>query len=270
MKSTKPKPMDAIERAKKIAAGPLGRETARYPLIFASPIAFGGRPRRDSEFKVKNATVSLLRLDCGPIAVTAQHVIEGYRKLADEGIDLILQIGDALIKDPLARLIDESKQHDLATLRLKEHELKAIGRHHEKISKQAYEPMGWPPGVPKVGDWVAFGGFPRRLRIIRSWNEIEFRTFSCGSTDITSVTDEGFKCRFDRESWVTHDPDGVGSLGFKDFGGLSGGPVFLLGSSGKLTILPLVGFVTEFGPNFDVLCVAHAKHIRRDGTTESR
>lgn len=260
----------STERAKKIARGPLGQETARYPLIFATSIFFGETPKKQSELRVNNATVSLLRLDCGPIAVTAQHVIEAYRQLASERTDVFLSIGDVLIKNPFTRLIDESKRLDLVTLRLEEGELTEIGQHHERISKQAYEPIVWPPQIPRVGDWTAFGGFPGKLRTIRSWNELEFRTWSCGSEEVTSVTDKGFKCRFDRTSWIIHDPDDVGTADFKEFGGLSGCPVFLLWHSEKLTILPLVGFVTEFGPEFDVLCVAHARHLRRDGTIELR
>jgi hypothetical protein len=194
--------------------------------------------------------------------------MEAYREMASKGTELNFQIGDALIQDPLSRVLSESRERDLATLRLTEPELREIGRHHEKISRQAYEPMAWPPALPRIGDWVAFGGFPGKLRIVCSWSEIEFRTFSCGSTDITSVTAEGFKCRFDRESWVIHDPDEIGGEEFKELGGLSGCPVFLLGSAGKLTVLPLVGFVTEFGPDFDVLCVAHARHVLSDGAIE--
>ncbi len=134
---SKPTSEDMIQQAKKFAAGPLGQETAKYPLTFASSIVFGGKPRIGSEFQVNNGTVSLLRLDGVIVAVTAQHVIEAYKRLASERGDVILQIGDLLVQDPLRRLIDESNRHDLATLRLEEHELGKISPDHEKIGRHA-------------------------------------------------------------------------------------------------------------------------------------
>jgi hypothetical protein len=65
---------------------------------------------------------------------------------------------------------------------------------------------------------------------------------------ITTVREDYAVCQFLRENWVTYDTHGVPPPG-TDLGGMSGGPVLLVG---KLDY-PLVGLVYQFSRDFELL-----------------
>lgn len=71
------------KQAKKLAAGDLGRELSKFPLLFAKAAFFGQRPSPKKPTKIRNGTIALIDLGKGPIGITCQHVIEGYRKYRD-------------------------------------------------------------------------------------------------------------------------------------------------------------------------------------------
>ena len=72
------------EEAKKLVAGPLGRQMGMFPLRFCKPAFFGVPPSREHPVVVNNGTASLLDLRGDLLAVTCHHVIEGYRRKLDE------------------------------------------------------------------------------------------------------------------------------------------------------------------------------------------
>ena len=65
---------------------------------------------------------------------------------------------------------------------------------------------------------------------------------------VTKVGEEHAVCQFTRENWVAWDGNGVPPPG-TDLGGMSGGPVLLVG---RLDY-PLVALVSEFNPTFELL-----------------
>ena len=120
--------MDEAKRileAKKLAAGPLGQQLGKFPLLFASSVLFGQRPSMGRASKISSGSVSLVDFGQGPLAVTCEHVIAGYREMKEVYGDVVFQIGDAIL-DPLEQLIDENARLDLATIQLTETQAKTI------------------------------------------------------------------------------------------------------------------------------------------------
>jgi hypothetical protein len=87
------------EEAKKAAAGPLGEMMGKFSLILAKAIMFGETPSRYRPAGINNGTASLLQLNCGPLSVTCDHVIDFYRKRLKAGVHCLFQIGECRL-DP--------------------------------------------------------------------------------------------------------------------------------------------------------------------------
>ena len=111
---------ERVKRAKELAAGPLGKEMAKFPLRFAKAVFFGEKPSKDNQIKVNNGTITLINLGGRLIGVTCFHVIDAYRQM-NEDDSCIFQIGNIEF-EPLERIIDQSPEMDLAR-RLSENSL---------------------------------------------------------------------------------------------------------------------------------------------------
>jgi hypothetical protein len=253
-----------VQEAKRLAGGPLGDQIAKFPLKFAGAICYGEILKRGLSPDIRNGTATIVDFGSGPIIITAQHVMQGYKDRLKEGKDLLFQIGNLKI-DPIPRIISESKKYDLTTLKIEEKERKEIALSGE-IGKDIYQISSRPPTLPTVNDWVTFGGFPGTWRQHVSWNELVFDSFSVGPCNIGSVSEDKFICQFEREYWMkSFDYHGHGEL--HDLGGLSGAPVFLIRNirSGIISF-EFVGIVLEFNPRFDLMVARSAKYIRKDGS----
>ena len=250
-----------VEKAKQKAAGPLGREMTKFPLRFAKAVFFEDLPDVKSGHTVINGTVTLVDLGSGQMAITCSHVLDGYRERLKESNKVVFRIGNVIL-NPLEYLIDESSgsELDLATLNLKEINIKEISLGKE-IGTSFFRPVTWPPDDVKVGDFIAFGGFPGKLREQTSSGDLIFGSFSSGASEVSSVNDEYFVCQFEREYWVE-------SLGIKseknlrELGGLSGGPVFIM----RKLYWEFVGIIYQFSTDYDLLYIRKAKFINKDGS----
>lgn len=247
-----------MEKAKKLAAGPLGEKMAKFPLMFAIAGFFGERPIVSTPV-FRNATLSLVDLGHGPMAITCSHVLEAYREALCKDSRIIFQIGNAEI-EPLKRIIDETKTLDLVTIDLKGENIKKISGEGE-IAHQFFQPATWPPrDIPK-GEFVAFGGFPGVYKSQLSRGRIEFGSFSVGACTVASVSGQNFICQIERDFWVQSFGYGPGG-DLHDFGGLSGSPVFIF----REYHFDFVGIAYEFSPEYDLMYVRPSKFIREDGT----
>jgi hypothetical protein len=250
-----------IAKAKEAAAGPLGEKLAKFPLLFAKPAFFARRPSKARTAKVRNGTVTLVDLGKGPLAVTCQHVIARYRRLRRCSSKVIFQIGNVEL-DPIAQLVDEHTRIDLATIALTGEQTRAITLGTE-IGSCVFQPKGWPPPPSKPGEFVAFGGFPGALRVVVSFDGLDFGSWSSGGSEISSVSDHQFVSAFDREQWVAS--FGVKhQLGLTALGGMSGGPAFI--SRGLYS--DLAGFIREYNRSYDAIFFSSASAIRADGTID--
>lgn len=248
---------DEVARAKGLASGDLGRELVRFSLQFAQPVLFGNPPMPGVEPLVNNGTATLLRLDRGELAVTCEHVLAGYASRKAQDRSLVFQVG-MLEFDPLDRMIDRDATLDIVTFDLS-------GLDHRRASVRGgpmlfHEPVDWPPGRLVEGDVVSLGGFPGDWRqpAVNAW--IDFDTFSVGITPVTRVSPDRVVCQFEREYWVQS--YGTRGMEFKALGGMSGAPVMVL----RKLHFELAGIVSQFSGEFDLLYVAPASRLRRDGT----
>lgn len=250
-----------IAKAKALAAGPYGELTAKFPLLYAKAAFFGPRPSRDKPAEINSGSVTLLRLDSGPMAVTCDHVVSGFeeRRAADKGA--IFQIGHVDL-DPVAQLIDRNFRIDLATIRLTEEQAKAITSEGE-IGSSIYRPWDWPPPMPKRGEFVAFGGFPGALRTVVSFDELVFGSWSSAGSEVSSTSEFQFASVFEREYWIN-------SFGSKNhmeltaLGGMSGGPVLIK----RKIAFELIGIVRAYSEDYDTVFLSSIRSIRGDGTIE--
>jgi hypothetical protein len=250
-----------ILQAKKLAAGPLGEQLGKFPLLFAKSILFGERPSEAKPATISSGSVSLVNLGRGPIAVTCEHVIAGYREMLATHSNVLFQIGEVEI-DPIKQLIDLDARLDLATIHLTDTQTQAITS-SGPIGSCIFEPKPWPPEPVKAGQFVAFGGFPGSLRTIQSFDEIVFASWSSGASEVSSVSDGQFVAKFDREAWVRS----FGAdhhLTLTDLGGLSGCPAFI----NRGLYWDFVGVVSSYHSGYDAMFFSAASRLHPDGTIE--
>ncbi len=252
----------AMEQAKKLAAGALGEKMAKYPLLFAKAVFFGEPPSKDHKSKINNATVTLLDLGEGPLAVTCAHVLSAYREVKKATGNALFQIGSVVL-DPDVQLVRESTELDVAVLELTEAQTKEITSDGE-IGSCVFKPASWPPSELKAGEFVAFGGFPGQWRECLASAELEFGSFSSGACRVATVSEERFSCQFEREYWVKSFGESKG-FDLKNLGGLSGGPSFIK----RKLHWELVGFIYEFSREFDIMFFRPAGIIQLNDSPKS-
>jgi hypothetical protein len=254
-------PQHRVTLGKNQAAGVLGEHLAKFPLHFAKAVFFGRRPSNADPSKIQNGTITLLDLGGGPIAVTCAHVISGYRELKQKHNDAIFQIGD-LELDPLKQLIDEDPRLDLLTIRLTENQAKQITSSGQ-IGSCIFRPQAWPPAPLQIGEFIAFGGFPRALRTCSNHSEYVFDSWSSGASEVSSVSEGQFASRFERAEWIrSFGPPQHMTL--DELGGLSGGPAFI----NRGLYWDFVGIVSQYHKKFDAMFFAWAGRLSVDGTIE--
>jgi hypothetical protein len=121
------------------------------------------------------------------------------------------------------------------------------------------EPVtGWPPPKPAIGDRLLFAGYPGQLREHEEDNVMDFGSFT-GLLSATSVRERHVLVQFKREHLISNDGRELPPVG-ADFGGMSGGPVFLV----RNLMYPLVGVITEHNSAFELMRMATLNHLPPD------
>lgn len=247
-----------LEDAKKIVAGPLGAELAKYPLRFSAPVFFGELPRNDNHAKINNGTVSLLDFGNGPLAITCSHVLDFYRSGIEKDGKCLFQIGHCRL-DPLKQLISENKDLDIAIIGLSEKQANEITK-NDVISSSFFRPVLWPPQPISKDEYIAFGGFPGKWRTQLTVDALEFGTYSSGGSRVCTVNDTYFITQFEKEYWIQ-------SLGPKDainlteLGGLSGGPAFV----NRGLHFDFAGIIYQFSSDYELLYLRRSDILRSNG-----
>jgi hypothetical protein len=149
-----------LEEAKSLVAGPLGDEMAKFALRFCKPLYFGPPPSRGHPGIVNSATASLLRFGDDLLAVTCSHVIDGCRRKLAEDHRCLFAIANCYFDDPLGQLVAEDSAIDAAVFRVTMEQADQITRNSAGIGEAFYEVSPSSVALVKVGDFVAFGGFP--------------------------------------------------------------------------------------------------------------
>lgn len=249
----------ANKKLKELAAGPLGKELSKIPLLYANAAFFGQKPSPKRPTKIFNGTIALIDLGKGPMGITCHHVIQGYREYRKKYEDVLFNIGTVEL-DPIDQLIDENDKIDLALIQLTSSQVKEITSVGE-IGSQVHKPRNWPPAPPEENEFVLFGGFPGCLKTVESKNEFIFSSWSCGGSRIDSVSEYRFISPFEREYWIrSFGKDCLMSL--EVLGGMSGGPAFI----SRGLYFEFVGVLTDYGNNYDAVFFASVQSVNQDGT----
>lgn len=240
----------------------LSELVTKFPLRFAKAAIIGPMPVPGTPATINSGTTTLVLLQAGYVAITCDHIVREAQERQAADPNVIFQIGDARI-DIATQLIDQSSYRDIATLRIQEHQLPEILA-GEEIGTSFFAPAAWPPPRPTENDYVAFGGFPGTLRTIETFQDLVFGTWSSGASPVSSSSERQFASHFERDRWF----QSFGSadhLALRNFGGMSGGPAFVL----REHHWELVGIVKEYHEEFDTVFFSCLASVRDDGSIES-
>ncbi|MDE2291769.1 MAG: hypothetical protein KGL53_06770 [Elusimicrobia bacterium] len=252
--------MSKEEKRIRLAKGPFGTLASRHALRFGKAAFFGLPPRHSKGEAVNSGTITFVDLGNGPIGITCAHVMERYRQRRMEDSRIIFQIGHFDF-DPLNYLIAENRELDLATIDLGQGRMERILT-PEAPGNCVHIPPRWPPQEVREGDVIlSLGGFPGAMRKTLSANNLLFGAYSISGVRVDSSSEKHFACHFERQYWVSpNSPEE--SREFCEYGGLSGGPVFI----DRKMYFEFAGIIKEYNEKLDVLYASKVSFIRRDGT----
>jgi hypothetical protein len=229
--------------------------------------------REDNGYRVRNGSAFFLNTGQRILAVTANHVIEDWRRDCGVGNVVALHLGSDLVIDFDVRnaVIAAHEEIDIATFRISESEIASIG----KTVLTGYQ-QAWPPLPPQQERAVYFGGFPGVETIRLSRNEISFGA-SAGHGAASSVSERDVSSLIERSNLIPVLGRGLPPENF-NFGGISGGPLLSVIEQNGLRSWSLAGVIHE-GPNpssdaaqaidgLEIIKARRAHFILPDGTLD--
>jgi hypothetical protein len=264
-------PISTEEEARAIMAAGLGKAELEFVMSMTAPLYW--IVREGKGYRVRNGSTFFLNAGEGVFAVTANHVIEGWKRDCDVGNVVALQLGlDLPIDfDGQNAIIAAHEEIDIATFRISEQEIASIG----KTVLTGYQ-RAWPPLLPQQDRGVYFGGFPGVETIRLSRNERSFGA-SAGGGVASSVSERDVSSLIERSDLVPVLGRGLPPENF-NFGGISGGPMLSVIEQIGLRSWCLAGVIHE-GPNpsldaaqaidgLEIIKARRAHFILPDGTLD--
>lgn len=212
-----------LEQAKVLIAGQLGTEMAKFPVRFCKPAYFGASPSRGRSASINNGTATLLNFRGTLLAITCHHVIKEFRRQRADNPNYFFAIANCHF-NPLEQIIVEDEVVDTAVIRVTAEQAAVITSNSNGIGEAFYPINAWPPEQVRVGDFVAYAGFPGDLREHVSFDGISFGSYSSGACRVTDQHSDYLTCEFEREYWIRQ----FAELEPESLGGLSGGPAFVI------------------------------------------
>jgi hypothetical protein len=200
-----------------------------------------GVPGSGTDSPVNSGSAILVRLQSGVAVLTANHVISQYESLHALDGRVRLQVGDVALE--IAQRQTYRDEHaDLALIAVSEGEAGRIGT-------VIHDPPVWPPPVPAVDSYVWLVGFPEALRQRTGENDFRFASMvSCHRVKSSFLGH--FTVEIERDSMDIPRGSALSEPGM-NFGGMSGGPVFLMADLHS----PLVGIIKEDWPGAEYFIV---------------
>jgi hypothetical protein len=218
-----------------------GAEMVKFAQKHATAIMIAPPPSQYG--KLNTASGAILQVEGSYFLVTAAHVLAEYEARFQRDQRVKWQVG-AVVFDPSERLAFRDDPSDVALFRLMMTEAPMTQVH---ISSAV---AGWPPPHPSPGDFVIVSGYPAVDRQREGEKQILFNALSA-LFQVTTTGPGYFVCQWEREYMASFEGPGIPPQGMS-LGGISGGPVFHVGS----LAYPLVGIVSQFQHDFELLRIA--------------
>jgi hypothetical protein len=222
--------------------GGLGKYELELVTSFCAPLYWAIRKQNGEVFS-RNGTAFFLDAGEGLFAVTASHVIEGWRKsreYEDAGPLRVAGNGRSFQLDWETSVIDEHSEIDIATFKFKEADVKALSKNVlTGFQKQ------WPPDPPVERCGIYYCGYPGVGTRRPSPQEAIFGA-TPGSGIAHSVSEKDISTLIEREHLMPALGGGIPPENF-DFRGISGGPMLMV-IQGELRSWALAGVIYQ-GPN---------------------
>ena len=187
------------------------------------------------------------------LGITNAHVADSLVSCTDY-VSSGCQVGGARF-DP-ARLIARHQDMDLATFRLSDVFLAAVGPGHDAATLSV-----WPPKAPSVGDPVMYGGFPATYREDRD-GEVDFM-FATFATKVYTVSDRHIGMMMEIERTESFSSSRIPPN--TNLCGWSGGPVFQLVDSNGVERLELSAIIYEYSESWEIAFAHPLNSLNEDG-----
>jgi hypothetical protein len=257
--------------AKAIMAGGLGDYELQRVAAYCAPL-YWAVPDTSRKFGSHNGTAFFLNVGEGVFAVTACHVINGWknsRATEDAGPLRLGGNSQSVVIDPDRDVISMDSEIDIATFRIPEDYVRAHGK--EVLTGNQSQ---WPPAPPEQRRGIYFAGYPGVCTRHPSPSEANLGIIA-GSGVADSVSERDVCTQLARENWMpTKFGEGVPPDNF-NFGGISGGLMLTVIEKNGLRSWSLAGVIYQ-GPNtsategeaitgFEVIRARRAHFILPDG-----
>lgn len=220
-----------------------GKTLLNIPLQCTSSIFWYEKSVNNLSSIINNGSICFVNTSNRTMAITARHVIEGYREAKEKYNNLKCQIGNVVL-DPLSRIIDENHTLDIATLDIS----------HKEIGINVHS--NWPPVLPEIGKGLFFGGYPGKIKKVEN-NTVGWNLVS-GLDIASSLHNNRLAIKLERENWVHTDLLNEPPKNLK-MGGMSGGPVFTI-IEDSIIYWGLSAIITEYNDKYEIF---HASTINR-------
>jgi len=203
---------------------------------------------------INNGTMFFLRLPKALIGVTAQHVYQGYLDAVNKNATIRCRL-HSLEFDLCSRLLDSSKELDLATFNIIEEDL-------SKLNQVAHTPpRNWPPSPIQEGKGVIFVGYPGIYREEKDMRV--YWTAYSAETVAQVVAADRILVQFERQYQVNRKGKKTAPSNVW-LGGMSGSPLFGLRES-PIVYLQIAGVGLEFNEALEIARFIPINCIQIDG-----
>ena len=234
---------------------------ASFALRFCAPLGFVEEGHWN---ELSSGTCSLIRINGRQFGITCDHVIEAMYALQAKGVAWKCGLGKVFLNDPIARVLDRSKELDIAVLDLAGLDEGEIGA-GSKMQIQFLVPTFWPPECVKANDFLAIGGFPGKMRQHHGADYYYFRSFSANSARVEMAYEDRIGCRLELDQCLF----GTNMRGevMPDLAGTSGGLAMVRrDTGGGFQTYEPVGIIREYSAEWDMVYLTPLSVINQDGT----
>ena len=181
-------------------------------------------------------------------ALTAAHVfLDPIKRLGKD--NLRFMIGERPLVHPVVPAFIRERE-DVALFKLDAGLATSTGSRTYALDRSDVE-----RSVPAPGSYLVMTGCPGHSRSTHG-DVVEYEAHAA-TLRVTSSSESHMMCRFDRSSWISVKGPGPPPQG-TSWGGMSGGPAFLVGQHHY----PLVGVIGQFDDGFGDLELLRVESIR--------